>query len=183
MARSSKHSSACNKNLRRQGPLCRSRQKFIPAIKTGSARPCRMGKATANKTAPFWKKSQAAGDPYTRRVFRFARSSLLPNRTCIIEYPYHAVPIRDGPMDHPVSAQWIDIVLIPPAQRGVVAQHEALKQRRPPVNQAPHKCDFNELMVVNQEISHVYARAGCRPGPNREIWWPRAGCSLHPAPG
>src|ERR1700730_832322 len=43
------------KSLRRQGPFCRARQKFIPAIKTGSTRPCRIGNATASRTAPFWK--------------------------------------------------------------------------------------------------------------------------------
>src|ERR1700680_4094677 len=30
-------------------------QKFIPAINTGSVWPCRNGKATASRKAPFWK--------------------------------------------------------------------------------------------------------------------------------
>src|ERR1700722_5383072 len=69
-----------------------------------------------------WPFPQANSD----RVSGHHGLSAIPNGACIEEYLKRAVPIFDGIVQHPVSAQRIQLIFVPAAQSITVAERETL---------------------------------------------------------
>ena len=96
----------------------------MPIIKIGSTCP-----DFEAETLQPTKKSIPEADSH--RVPRGGRLAAIPYGAGIIERLERSIPILDGVVDHPVSADGVKIVLVPAAQVIAVAGYETLRKRAP----------------------------------------------------
>src|SRR5450759_1911210 len=75
-------------------------------------------------------------EPNAKRMPRRGRLAAIPDCTRVVKRLEGSIPILDGVVYQAVSPNWVDIVLVPAAQVVAVACHEAIRQRRPPVDAA-----------------------------------------------
>src|SRR5579864_5937846 len=69
----------------------------------GTALPDREGHS--QQKGAFLEQPEAARNADTDRVLRIGRLPLIPNGAGIVENPHNVIPIGDGPVNHPVSAE------------------------------------------------------------------------------
>src|SRR5436305_9706383 len=87
---------------------------------------------------------------------RGGRLAAIPNGAGVVKRLKMSISILDGVVQEPVSANWVDIVLIPAAEVVAIPCHEAVRQGGLPADRPGCRL-FNQLVLA---MAQMVVKAG-----------------------